>query len=89
MSVSYRTVDGTAIAGRDYSAASGTLTWSDGDDAPKTFQVRMLPNAGATNLTLNLSNASGGAQIDQATASLSISSSTAPPTTTRKRSVHH
>jgi len=49
----------------------------------------MLPNAGATNLTLNLSNASGGAQIDQATASLSISSSTAPPTTTRKRSVHH
>ena len=89
VSVSYRTVDGTAIAGRDYSAASGTLTWSDGDDAPKTFQVRMLPNAGATNLTLNLSNASGGAQIDQATASLSISSSTAPPTTTRKRSVHH
>ena len=31
MTVNYATADGTATAGRDYAAASGTLTFAPGD----------------------------------------------------------
>ena len=31
VSVNYRTVNGTAIAGEDFNAASGTLSWADGE----------------------------------------------------------
>lgn len=39
ISVNYSTQDGTAIAGSDYTSASGTLSWADGDVEPKTFNV--------------------------------------------------
>ena len=39
VSVDYATSDGTATAGSDYTAASGTLNWSDGDAANKTFNI--------------------------------------------------
>ena len=35
--VGYATSDGTATAGSDYTAASGSLTWQDGDAEPKTL----------------------------------------------------
>ncbi|MEN8822454.1 MAG: Calx-beta domain-containing protein [Abyssibacter sp.] len=38
-SVTYTTVDGTATAGSHYTAASGTLTWADGDDTPQSFSI--------------------------------------------------
>ena len=37
--VDYATADGTAVAGAYYTAASGTLSWADGDTADKTFTV--------------------------------------------------
>ena len=37
--VGYTTVDGSAKAGVDFSALSGTLAWADGDAAPKTLTV--------------------------------------------------
>lgn len=45
VSVNYATSDGTAIAGTDYNATSGTLTWADGDMQPKIFTVTTLPDA--------------------------------------------
>ena len=39
VSVSYATSNGTAISGSDYTAASGTLNWADGDVALKTITV--------------------------------------------------
>lgn len=39
VSVDYATSDGTATAGSDYAATSGTLNWADGDSASKTFTV--------------------------------------------------
>ena len=42
VSVNYTTSPGTAAAGADYTAASGTLNWADGDAAPKTFNVTIL-----------------------------------------------
>jgi hypothetical protein len=42
ISVDFTTSDDTAMAGSDYVAASGTLDWADGDDAPKGIQVQLL-----------------------------------------------
>jgi predicted outer membrane repeat protein len=42
LSAPYSTIDGTAVAGVNYTAVSGTLTWADGDSAPKTFSVPIL-----------------------------------------------
>ncbi|MCP4696000.1 MAG: hypothetical protein GY862_03995, partial [Gammaproteobacteria bacterium] len=39
VSVEYRTVPGMASEGEDYAAASGVLTWADGDIAAKTFSI--------------------------------------------------
>lgn len=41
-SVAYATANGTATAGADYTATSGTLTWEAGDDAPKEITVPVL-----------------------------------------------
>ncbi len=43
---SYVTVDGTALAGRDYSAATGTLTWPEGDSSPRSIVIRILNRVG-------------------------------------------
>jgi len=44
VSVGYTTVDGTATAGNDYVATSGTLTWEAGDTDNKSFVVKILDN---------------------------------------------
>ena len=64
VSVTYATSDGTAVAGRDYTAASGTLSWANGDTASKTLTIAISDNTTyATNKTvkLTLSNSTGGA----------------------------
>ena len=61
VTVDYATADGTATAGADYTATSGTLTFDPGETA-KTVNVPVLDDAhddtGET-LTLTLSNAAG------------------------------
>lgn len=44
VSVGWQTADGSAVAGTDYVAASGTLSWTDGDTAAKTITVTSLNN---------------------------------------------
>src|SRR6185369_547072 len=59
VSVNYSTADGTAVAGTDYTATSGTLNWADGDTAPKMISVPLLNYAavGASkSLTVTLAN---------------------------------
>jgi hypothetical protein len=63
-SVRYSTSDGTAVAGRDYTAVSGVLSWPHGDESVRTFRVPLLVNpAGGGNriVNLRLSDATGGA----------------------------
>lgn len=43
ITVQYTTVDGTAIAGTDYVAASGTISWADKDTSAATIGVAVLP----------------------------------------------
>ena len=65
-SVDYATQDGTALAGTSYTAASGTLSWADGETGSRSFTVdithRESEEQGDLSFSLVLSNASG-AQI--------------------------
>lgn len=59
VSVDFATANGTAIAGTDFAATSGTLSWTDGDTAPKTIAVPLLHNptiAASKTLGVTLSN---------------------------------
>ncbi len=45
VSVNYATSDTSALAGTHYTPVSGTLTWADGDAAPKTIAVPLINTA--------------------------------------------
>ena len=63
VTVDYATADGTATAGEDYTATSGTLTFATGETS-KTVRVPILDDAldeGAETFTLKLTNARGAA----------------------------
>ena len=74
--VSYSTVPGgTAAGGIDYFPTSGTLNWTNGDSAPKTFNVPIIDDSTAEpNKTINLvlSNSVGAYLGTQSTAVLTI-----------------
>ncbi|MBS0419121.1 MAG: hypothetical protein JSR66_15535 [Proteobacteria bacterium] len=65
-SVAYSTADGSAKAGSDYTAVSGTLSWTNGDTTTKTVSI---PVSNATNFSgsksfaLALSNPADGTSI--------------------------
>ncbi|MDH3326371.1 MAG: PKD domain-containing protein, partial [Gammaproteobacteria bacterium] len=74
ISVNYTTSDGTALAGSDYTAASGTLNFAQGDTS-KTFSITILDNSvyeGNEDLNITLSNPTTGVTITTSTAVLSI-----------------
>ena len=61
VTVDYATADGTATAGEDYTATSGTLTFAAGESS-KTVSVTVLDDAideGEETFSLSLSNAAG------------------------------
>ena len=77
ISVNYATGNGTALAGSDYLATSGTLSFADGVTASQTFSVPIL-NDGipepSESFTLTLSNATAGASLGAvSTATVTIS----------------
>ncbi len=91
VSVNYATSNGSAQAPSDYQSASGTLSWADGEDGVKSFQVRALGDSATEgNETVNvaLSGASGGATISSpSTSVVTIANSAAPAAPKRRRSV--
>lgn len=61
-SVSYATADAGATAGTDYTAATGTLTWADGEGGVKSIVVALADDdqvEPVEGFTLTLSNATG------------------------------
>ncbi|BAP33174.1 polymorphic membrane protein [Chryseobacterium sp. StRB126] len=75
VSVDYATSDGTAIAGTDYNAASGTLSWADGDMQPKSFTVTTLPDLAADDnetFSITLSNPTGTTINGNSTSTVTI-----------------
>jgi hypothetical protein len=85
--VDFATANGSAMSGIDYAAASGTLSWPDGDTAAKPITISLLNNPAATSsktFTVNLSNpvyGSLGAQTS-ATVTLTTTATTPSPTAT-------
>jgi Calx-beta domain-containing protein/VCBS repeat protein len=64
-SIDYSTAHGTAVAGSDYVAASGTLTYLPGEIS-KPVQITVLNDStfeGNETFSLNISNPSAGAQL--------------------------
>jgi hypothetical protein len=65
-SVNYATANGTAAAGSDYTAKSGTLTFAAGGTSSQTFQVTTLTDGvieSPETVLVNLSAPTGGATI--------------------------
>jgi hypothetical protein len=81
VSVSYATSDGTALAGADYTATSGTVTFADGE-TEKSFTVPVLDDALAEDaeaFNLTLSNPTGGATLGgQSTATVTVTDDDPP-----------
>jgi hypothetical protein len=81
--VDYATSDGTATSGVDYTSASGTLNWADGDSASKTFNVSITQDVSVESdetVNLTLSNPGGGAVLGTNTAVLTILDDDSPGT---------
>jgi choice-of-anchor B domain-containing protein len=67
VSVQYATAAATATEGSDYTAATGTLTWSAGDLADKIIAVPIADDAAVESVetfTVTLSALTGGAVLD-------------------------
>ncbi len=74
-SVAYATSNGTAVAGVNYTAASGTLNWTNGDAATKSFSVAIANNGvyeGDKTFFVKLSSASGADLGSPANATVTI-----------------
>ncbi len=90
VTVDYATADGTATAGRDYAAASGTLTFKAGESS-KTVAVDVLADTVAEydeTFTLTLSNAPR-AGLAEATATGTIEDDDAPKAELRPVPAEH
>ena len=76
VTVNYATSNGTALAGSDYTAKSGTLSWAANDGAAKTFSVPIVNDTAVEpneTVKLTLSNPTGGANLTApTTATLTI-----------------
>ncbi len=75
VSVQYATANGTASAGVDYSATSGTLQWLDGDTTPKNIVVPLLNNpviAASKTFTVTLSSPVNGSLGSQTVVTVTL-----------------
>ncbi len=81
-SVGYGTHDGTAVAGSDYTASTGTLTWSAGDSSAKSLNIPLSAAAfsGSKAFTVSLSGAQGATVGTPSAATVTINGSGAPAT---------
>lgn len=84
ITVDYATVNGSAIAGEDFVAATGTLTFVPGQSLVQTINVTAIDDAtleSAESFSLQLSNPTTGTEILNNDATVTISDDEAPPPT--------
>jgi hypothetical protein len=80
--VQYATADGSATAGSDYTAATNTLTWADGNTDPMTYTVPITVDVlaeGNETVNLTLTPVNGSVVGSPATAVLTITDNDASP----------
>ena len=66
VTVNYRPTGDTAVAGKDFSDAIGTLSWADGETGYKMAEIQILDDSiveGGEFFSVQLSNPTGGATI--------------------------
>jgi choice-of-anchor B domain-containing protein len=71
VTIDYGTADATATAGGDYAAASGTLSWGDGDMRDKVITIPLIDDSedeAGESFEIRLANPGGGAALDGAAA---------------------
>lgn len=81
-SVGYSTANGTATAGSDYTARSGTLAWVDGDATSKVISIPINDDAayeGNETFTFSLSSPSGATLGTPVAATITILDNENPP----------
>jgi hypothetical protein len=82
VSVNYGTANGTATAGSDYTAASGTVSFGDGDTTPKFFTIDITNDStyeGNETFTAALSGATGATLGTPSSATVTITENDAAP----------
>jgi choice-of-anchor B domain-containing protein len=83
VSVDYTTVEGTATAGSDFTATSGTLTWAAGDQIDKNIVIPITDDAaqeGGEQFLVQLSNLTGAATLDGSPQlTVTVSANDGPP----------
>jgi|GEM_PF-2266231 len=75
VSVQIATFDGTATAPGDYTSASTTLTWPDGDANPRFFPVTVIDDSedeAQERFNVLLSNPAGGASLGRSSSTVTI-----------------
>jgi Calx-beta domain/FG-GAP-like repeat len=73
VTIQYATSDGSAHAGTNYQATSGSLVWGAGDSAAKTFTIPIIDNGQpGSNGTVNLSLTSPGGDTNLGTPSSAV-----------------
>jgi uncharacterized delta-60 repeat protein len=80
-SVDYATANVSA-SGADYQATSGTLTWAANDTSVKLVTITLTPDSldePDEAFTVALSNVSSGTELDDATATVTITDDDVPP----------
>ncbi len=83
VTVDYHTVNGTASAGTDYQATSGTLSWTSGDASSKLITVPFYNSgrsSGDVNFSVVLNSPTGATLGNIAVSQVSIAATDAPLT---------
>lgn len=73
VSVAYATASGTATSGSDFTAVSGTLSWTNGESGIKTFTIPVNSDAapeGLEAILVGLSSPTGGATLGTLSSSI-------------------
>ncbi|HEY0142229.1 MAG TPA: Calx-beta domain-containing protein [Thermoanaerobaculia bacterium] len=83
VSVHYTAISGSATAGSDFTASTGTVTWGTGDTAPKTINIPITDDGvteGAEMFSVVLSGPEGGAVLGNgSTATVTIGDAVVTP----------
>jgi hypothetical protein len=81
-SVQYATTAGTATAGSDFTAASGSLNWADGESGSKTVTVAIINDTtveASETFTVALSNPAGATLGSPTSTTVTITDDDVPP----------
>ena len=78
LTCSYGTTDGSALAGSDYAAASGVLTWADGESSDKAITVLIIDDSLFENSEAFHVNLGGSAVEEPSSTTVTILDNDAP-----------